>query len=83
MKTIQVKTQSTWFAEQPITVQILDDAGDVLECDHAGAEDDTADFGGLVHDSVGDLDWQDDEQWILKCDKCDWYTDREGNEYYA
>lgn len=77
---IEVKSGLSMFSEQDITVQILDENGDLLECNHAGSEEDDVDYGGLSHDSVGDLDWFDDWRKALVCDKCGHIQDLEPYE---
>jgi len=49
------------------------------ECNHAGAEEEEVDYGGLHHDSVGDLDWFDDLRLALVC-KCGHIQDIEPEE---
>lgn len=80
MKIEVVDKNSAWFDVYDITVQILDDNGDLLECNHAGAELEEVDYGGLRHDSVGDLDWFDDIHKALVCDKCEHVEDIEPDE---
>jgi len=78
--TILVKSDTTfWFSGDPITVQILDDAGDVLECNHAGAEEEELDYG---YADSNKCDWVDDWHNSMVCDKCDWSEIiKRGNDY--
>lgn len=72
MITIEVKEVYQWF-DNSISVVVND------ECNHAGAEREEVDYGGLQHDSVGDLDWFDDFRPALVC-KCGHVEDIEPEE---
>ena len=77
---IDVKMDSAWFNTYDITVQIIDDQGDLLECNHAGSEVDDVDYGTLTYDRFGDMDWHDNWQKALVCDKCGHIEDIEPEE---
>lgn len=79
---IAIPVKATIQYEELVTVQILDDDGTLIECDHAGATEERLDYGGLHHDSRGDLDWFDDYRPTLVCDKpnCDFEAEIESGE---
>jgi hypothetical protein len=82
---MQIKIEAARDFGSDITVQsgYYEDGDFILEeCNHAGAIEELVDYGGLQHDSVGDLDWFDDERLTLVCDKpnCDYQEIIESEE---
>ena len=53
------------------------------ECNHADTYPEQIDCGGLVHDRVGDLDWQDDWQSAEVCQKCQAYRFDYDDEWFG
>ena len=63
---INVKHQDTLIPDL-ITVQVLDDGGGVMYCNHDGYREELRVFGNFMFE-----DWQ----WTMVCDKCNaWYND--------
>ena len=82
--TIKINVNDLSDYEQPITVVTngwYEDGELVIdECNHAGAEEEEVDCGGLRHCANGDLDWFDDWKNLLVCDKCNAvYNDLDGS----
>jgi hypothetical protein len=78
MTTIKVKSP---YDEELVTVQIRGEYGDLVECNHAGAEEQEMDFVAFswwedAHTMVPD---DSVTQSVLVCDKCDaWEDPNEG-----
>lgn len=62
---IEVRDADFWGLSEPVTVQIFDDEGNLDECNHAGAEEDSDSF------DIININGQDSTHYFkyLKCDK--------------
>lgn len=83
-KPTAIPIKQEYSFEEPITVQIRAEDGDVLECNHAGATIERVDVGGMVSNFNG-VDWYEDYADVLVCNKCEYshiiLTDNDGDDY--
>ena len=60
----KINVQDWYYSEQQITIRFYDENGDIVECDHAGAEEEILDF---YYGPDGS------EEKCMVCDKCEAY----------
>lgn len=77
-----IEVRAPYSYEEAVTTQILDEQGDLLECDHAGAEEEEMDFVAYswwddAHTYVPD---DSTTELVLVCDKenCKAWMDQDG-----
>lgn len=81
MTNIEVKAPYDYGTDITVQVGYEEEGEFVLDfCNHAGADTEEVDYGGLRYDRVGDLDWFDDMRPALVCDKCGEVIDIEPDE---
>jgi hypothetical protein len=78
---MQAITVKGYPYEETVTVQFLED-GDLVECNHAGAETETLEFSAMEFDSeLGMLPTGTEYRDCLVCDKCHAYYDEINEEW--
>lgn len=79
---MQIAIKPSYTYEEAITTQILDEAGDLLECDHAGAEEEDMEFEAMSWWADAHMYVPDDSttETVLVCDKenCKAWLDHDG-----
>lgn len=77
--TRQIEVKQRFSFEEPVTVQILTEDGDLDECNHAGAEAEELEF--TAYSTYEGMQVPDDSRYetVMVCDKCEAWQDEEGS----